>query len=111
MKDHDRFCQILKNHQRIYFDLTVNKEMSDYMKDIQKETKFKFYKGSSKMLQSIRCIKSESEIVLLSQSAQIASLSMIEAMQFCKSGMIESELAVLFEANCKMRGAKQLSFE
>merc|ERR1719361_617870 len=62
-------------------------------------------------MQSIRCIKSESELLLLSKSSEIASLSMIEAMQFCECGMIESELAVCFEAGCKMRGAKQLSFE
>lgn len=111
MNDHDKFCQILMNYQRIYFDLTINKEMSDYIKDIQKEKKFKFYKGASKMMQSIRSIKSENEVNLLSMSSEIASLSMIEAMQFCECGMIESELAVLFEANCKMRGAKQLSFE
>ena len=125
--DDDKLFEILMGHNRVYYEQKEGDPkdksslktkafsyiLNDFVsKRVSKDKKFKFYKRQlTQMLQSIRCIKSESEIVLLSQSAQIASLSMIEAMQFCKSGMIESELAVLFEANCKMRGAKQLSFE
>ncbi|MCH2242925.1 MAG: M24 family metallopeptidase, partial [Aquabacterium sp.] len=111
MKDHDAFCRILSRYTRTYFDFAVNHEVSEYVRDIQKEKRLKFYKGATRVMQSIRCVKSESELRLLSRSSQIASLSMMAAMQFCQVGMIESELAVWFEANCKMRGAKQLSFE
>ena len=65
----------------------------------------------SKIFQKLRLIKSESEIDLLRCSAEIASLSMIDTMKFCKAGMLENELYIQFEYGCKKRGASQLSFQ
>eukprot|EP01083_Nonionella_stella_P150428 479179_1 len=103
---------IMEGHDRVYFDEMVNEEMTEQIRAYvsKKKNKIRLLKPR-KMMQQIRVMKSDGEMVLVRKSAEISALSMIDCMQYCRSGMVENELSVLFEYGCKKRGAQRLSYE
>ena len=68
-------------------------------------------KPMTKVIQNIRVYKSEAEQQIMRKSAKISALSMMDTMQFCQPGMLESELMHRFEYSCKQRGADRMSFQ
>eukprot|EP00485_Elphidium_margaritaceum_P018730 CAMPEP_0202729368 /NCGR_PEP_ID=MMETSP1385-20130828/186095_1 /ASSEMBLY_ACC=CAM_ASM_000861 /TAXON_ID=933848 /ORGANISM="Elphidium margaritaceum" /LENGTH=1060 /DNA_ID=CAMNT_0049395629 /DNA_START=51 /DNA_END=3237 /DNA_ORIENTATION=+ len=113
IKDRDVLIDMMQEYGRVLLDQSVNESLTHFVLDAQTDKKGKHFRilKSAKLIQQIRVRKSEAEIALLRQSAEIASYAMMETMQFCRPGMLESELSVQFEHSCRVRGAARLSFE
>ncbi|WP_019616434.1 Xaa-Pro aminopeptidase [Psychromonas ossibalaenae] len=65
---------------------------------------------SSRILHEMRLIKSESEIELLSQAAEISASGHIRAMQSCRSGMWEYQLQAELEHEFALQGAPATAY-
>lgn len=66
---------------------------------------------AEKLLAQMRLIKSDAEIELMKQAASISALAHLTAMKSVKPGMMEYELAALYEYEFKIHGANGIAYE
>jgi len=64
----------------------------------------------SKMIESLRIIKSPAEIVLLRKAGNIGVKAHTEMIKATRAGIYEYEIASLFEYMCKKEGARDLAY-
>ncbi|MGE4231916.1 MAG: aminopeptidase P N-terminal domain-containing protein [Bacteriovoracia bacterium] len=59
------------------------------------------------LLGELRVVKSDEEIEALRKAASISANAHKELMQYCKPGLLESEIEALFDFYCRTRGSKR----
>lgn len=62
------------------------------------------------LLQELRLIKSPSEVNIMRRSTEISAQSFCEIMRATRPGILEGQLAALYEYECRKRGAQRLAY-
>lgn len=98
-----------KRIKRIYIEEN-NLSVSQF-RNYQKKLSWVTLEDGSEIIDSLRIIKSESEIKKISTAAQIATYSFKKCIEKMAAGVSEREIALLFEETVRRQGASGLAFD
>eukprot|EP01119_Soliformovum_irregulare_P006984 TRINITY_DN19394_c0_g1_i1.p1 TRINITY_DN19394_c0_g1~~TRINITY_DN19394_c0_g1_i1.p1 ORF type:complete len:452 (+),score=107.23 TRINITY_DN19394_c0_g1_i1:12-1367(+) len=91
----------------VFYDPQVNPKFTESISQAMNRTSWTSPVG---LVEKLRLIKSIPEQNIMRKVADIAALSMIEAMKFTKPGMSEAMIDAKMEFECRMRSARRLSY-
>ncbi len=107
-----RFAEFLKNKTQLFWAMGENKELDDFilktLENLKKESKKGLiyphcFQNARNLMQQLRIIKTEEEMLLMKKAAQISDGGHIRAMQKVRPAMweyqLEAELSYAFRQN------------
>ena len=110
---------LLEGRERVYYTMAKNVDFDRQLMNWINRIKAKVRSGATPpgefldldhFLHDMRLFKSAAEQRLMAQSGEIAAEAHIRAMQICKPGMVENQLAAEIQHHCAMQGATELAY-
>ena len=110
---------LLENKQRVFYTLGLNIEFDHRVIDCLNELRSKIRAGIhvpqelvslEHRIHEMRLFKSEAEIAIMQQAADISAAAHRHLMQTCQPGMMEYQLEAEFQHQCALQGARHQAY-
>ena len=104
-------ADFLSSHAHLRLGIEYKSITFDFYNEILEKSKIKEVLPADQIIEKIREIKEENELVLIKKAANITNKGFLHLLDFIKTGMTEKEIAFELEIFMKKNGADELAFD